>query len=150
MIPRTRSLTLRDVAGTNEKRREVILGVPEITLKMFRCPPKNEARHNMEVDFHQTPKMTSLLYSLGGRREQRVLETWSMNLQRDRSRAARKEFLLLSQVNESNLTLEKERATEREREICNYRCRLRRSRSFLRRLPLRSSIVISSAKNSGS
>ena len=38
--------------------------VPRITLKMSRCPPKNAARCNMECSFHQTLRITSLLFSL--------------------------------------------------------------------------------------
>ena len=48
----------------NEKNREVISGVPIFTLKMFRWPTTNAAHRIMESSFHQTPRMTSLFFSL--------------------------------------------------------------------------------------
>ena len=48
-----------------ETHREVILGVPRITLKsMFCLTLKNAAGCNMEHSFYQTPGRTSLFFSL--------------------------------------------------------------------------------------
>ena len=38
------------------------LEVLRITLEMFRCPPKNAARCNIEQSFHQTPWMTYMFF----------------------------------------------------------------------------------------